>query len=129
MVPAPFRGQLSSKLFVTHGFDRNLLILTSDAFQEIYTSAKSLNIADPLARLLLRLILGSTYESGADPEGRMALSPELVEYASLKDEVLAVGQGDYFEIWSAILWDQQKSQIDDAETNASRFAQLNIATR
>ncbi len=53
-------------MYITQGFDRNLQVLTAGAFQEIYRKVISLNIADPLARLLLRLILGTATELGMD---------------------------------------------------------------
>jgi DNA-binding transcriptional regulator/RsmH inhibitor MraZ len=56
-VPSPFREALAAGTYVTQGFDRNLQVLTREAFQEIYRTMTSLNIANPLARLLLRLIL------------------------------------------------------------------------
>lgn len=129
LVPATFRGQLSGGIYITQGFDRNLLILTTDAFQEVYKRVKSLNIADPLTRLLLRMILGMAYEIGTDKDGRISIPSELIDFAYLKEDVLAIGQGDFFEIWSTDLWNQQASQLGDAETNTSRFSMLNIATR
>ena len=47
----------------------------------------------------------------------------------MKNEVVFVGQGDYFEIWSAEPWQKQQDQINDAETNAQRFATLDLKTR
>ena len=47
---------------MTQGFDRNVQVLTAGAFQQLYRQAASLNIADPLARLMLRLFLGSAIE-------------------------------------------------------------------
>ena len=59
LLPSAVRGQLSGDLYITQGFDRNLLFLTTSAVEEIYERVKSLSIADPLARLLLRMILGN----------------------------------------------------------------------
>ena len=68
-MPSSFRGQLSGGAYLTQGFDRNLQVLTSSAFQEIYRTVVSLNIANPLARLLLRLVLGTAQELGVDANG------------------------------------------------------------
>ncbi len=89
----------------------------------------SLNIADPLARLLLRLILGTAHELGLDADGQLTVPQELREFASLQKDILLVGQGEYFEIWASDLWDQQETQLRDAEANASRFSALTVATR
>jgi MraZ protein len=124
-----FREGLSSAVYITEGFDRNLLVLTSNAFQEIYERVGSLNIADPLARLLLRLILGTAHEAKADLNGYLAIPDELKDFAELHQDILLIGQGDYFEIWSPDLWNKQEIQLRDAETNSGRFSALVIATR
>ena len=128
-VPSDFRGSLAGRAFVTQGFDRNLQVLTNDAFQEIYRTVVALNIANPLARLLLRLVLGTAHELGIDANGQMAIPEELKEFANLDHEVFLIGQGEYFEIWSPELWDKQEAQIRDAEANAGRFAALTVTTR
>jgi MraZ protein len=128
-VPSSFRGQLAAGAYVTQGFDRNLQVLTIDAFQEIYRTVVSLNIANPLARLLLRLILGTAQESGVDADGQLIIPEELKDFANLKNDIFVIGQGEYFEIWSPDLWGKQEAQLSDAETNASRFSELTVTTR
>ncbi len=53
----------------------------------------------------------------------------LKEFANLHDDILLIGQGDYFEIWAPDLWNMQEAQLRDAETNSARFSMLTIATR
>jgi MraZ protein len=128
-VPAAYKTQLSGGAFMTQGFDRNLQVLTANAFQEIYRRVMSLNIADPLARLLLRLILGSATELGADKNNHLMIPDSLKDFANLHEDILLIGQGDYFEIWSPDLWTRQEVQLRDAETNSARFSLLTVATR
>jgi len=128
-VPSNFRGPLASGAYVTQGFDRNLQVLTADAFQGIYRTVASLNIANPLARLLLRLILGNAHELGVDTNGQFAIPEELKKFANLQSDIFLIGQGEYFEIWSPEAWDKQEAQIRDAESNADRFSALTITAR
>ena len=128
-VPSDFRGPLATGAFVTQGFDRNLQVLTSDAFQEIYRTVVSLNIANPLARLLLRLVLGTAQELGIDADGQLTIPEELKKFANLHDDIFLIGQGEYFEIWSPEAWDKQEAQIRDAELNSTRFSALTITAR
>ena len=127
LAPDSFREQLSGDLYISHGFDRNLLILTASAFQEVYRRVMSLNIADPLARLLLRMILGTACEIEMDDSGQVAIPNELRDFANLSDEAYLVGQGDYCEVWAINLWNKLETELRDAEKNASRFAGLTIA--
>ncbi len=114
---------------MTRGFDRNLQVLSTGAFRQMYTRAMSLNIADPLARLLLRLFLGSAVELEPDKRGTVTVPDELKAFAGLHEDLLLVGQGDYFEIWAPDLWSQQEAQLQDVEANSSRFSTLGVSTR
>lgn len=129
LIPFPFRADSVQGLFATRGFDRNLIILPGGAFEQVYRRASSLNMADPLARLLMRLILGSARELQVDAAGEITLPEELKAYAQLQRNVSIIGQGDYFEIWAPELWSNQESQLGDAMTNSTRFAPLVVATR
>jgi MraZ protein len=128
-VPSTFRGPLAAGAYVTQGFDRNLQVLTSEAFQGIYRTVASLNIANPLARLLMRLILGSAQVSEVNSSGELVIPEELKAFANLHGDVLLIGQGEYFEIWSPEAWDKQEAQIRDAESNTARFSALTVTAR
>jgi transcriptional regulator MraZ len=127
-VPSTFRGQLAGGAYLTQGFDRNLQVLTGDAFREIYRTVVSLNITNPLARLLLRLILGTAHESSVDTDGQLSIPEELKDFANLHTDIFLIGQGEYFEIWAPDLWGKQEAQLRDAETNAARFSALTVTT-
>ncbi len=127
--PEHFSDRLRGNVFVIQGFDRNLIIMPEAVFKELYQRVISLNMADPLARLLLRLVLGNALLVKLDDTQKMQLSESLFSYADLSNEVGAVlvGQGDHVEVWSRSLWDKQSIDIDDAVTNSYRFASLNLS--
>ena len=128
-VPAKYRELLADGAFVVQGLDRNLMVLTPAAFEIIYQRIMALNLTDPSARLLRRIILGNASQLEVDKSGRILLPQNLREFAELKTEAVLVGQGDYFEIWTPALWKQQVTQVQDAEANAQRFATLDLKTR
>ena len=128
-VPAAIRDQLAGGAYITQGFDRNLLILTSGAFQEIYRRITSLNMADPLARLLLRMFLSSAQAVTAESDGHIAIPEDLLDFADLQEKALLIGQGDYLEVWSPEYWGDQEADLRDAEANGARFTMLAISTR
>jgi len=127
-IPARFR-MLPDGAYVIQGLDRNLMVLPPDAFQVIYERLMSLSLTDPGARLLRRVILGNALQVTLDNAGRILLTQNLREFAGLQTEVIFVGQGDYFEIWSPELWQGQQEQVNDTATNAQRFATLDLRTR
>jgi MraZ protein len=128
-VPSRFREPIAGGAFVVQGLDPNLMVLTPEAFEIIYQRIMAMNLTDPTARLLRRVILGNASQLDVDSAGRILLPQNLREFAGLNGEAVLVGQGDYFEIWSPEKWQEQQVQVNDAETNAQRFATLDLKTR
>lgn len=127
-LPPHYRELLSGGAFVTQGFDRNLLVLTSKAFHEIYERVTRTNIADPQARLLARILLGGASPVKIGESGLMWLPEGLREYAALEGEAVLVGQGEYFEIWSSKEWHAQEANLLDADANSGRFVGFDLVT-
>ena len=127
-LPARYKGMLAEGVYVTQGFDRNLLLLSSDAFEVVARQIKGMNMADPLARLLFRMILGSATRLDPDKNNAVLLPQELLDFANIKTDVTLVGQGNYFEIWTPELWKEQENSLNNVEANSHRFASLSIST-
>ena len=127
--PNEFQKYLTNDVYITQGFDRNLWVLSKSAFQEVYKRLGHLNIADPMARLLFRLILGAATEAGVNDQGYFRIPDSLRGYAQIDREILLIGQGDYFEIWSPELWDVQETELKKAESNTERFSALELTIR
>ena len=127
-LPARYKGMLAEGVYVTQGFDRNLLLLSSDAFEVVARQIKGMNMADPLARLLFRMILGSATRLELDKNNSVLLPQELLDFANIKTDVTLVGQGNYFEIWTPELWKEQENSLNNVEANSHRFASLSIST-
>lgn len=62
---------------------------------------------DVQASLWKRLLVGFAEEVELDAAGRLLISPELRKFASFDKEVMMVGQGSHFEIWSQEAWEKQ----------------------
>jgi MraZ protein len=128
-LPTEYLGFLQEGVYITKGFDKNLLVLTTSAFQEVYECVMALEITNPLTRLLLRLLLGNAVELNLNGANMIPLSPSLMKFADLKQDAILVGQGDYFEIWDPELWEQQEIELQNTQANTHRFSTLKIATR
>jgi MraZ protein len=125
-LPLDYRQGLSKALYLTQGLDHNLLLLTKNAFEKLYSHVKSVSITDPAARLLTRLILGNTVVLGINPAGMIQVPATLYEYAGFEGEVVLVGQGDYLELWSPITWDKLSDILRDYNQNVQRFEKFNV---
>jgi|WetSurMetagenome_2_1015567.scaffolds.fasta_scaffold328944_2 MraZ protein len=126
-LPGAFREMLSQGLYVTRGFERNLLIMNETSFRAKYDRLVSLNIADPTARLLMRLMLANAVRLEMDALGQIALPAELTGFAGLEKEVVLVGQGNYIEAWSPAEWEKQSISLKDLDFTNPRFAALDLS--
>jgi MraZ protein len=127
MIPARFRELLAAGAFITQGFDRCLMVMTDVYFKQVYDRISAMNLADPMARLLRRLILSNAYPIEIDKVGRILLPQNLRESILLEGEAILAGQGDYFEVWNPAEWNAQMAQLQDIETNNQRFATLDLS--
>ncbi|HEY5901129.1 MAG TPA: division/cell wall cluster transcriptional repressor MraZ [Anaerolineales bacterium] len=128
MIPARFRELLVGGAFITQGFDRCLMVMTTSYFEEVYRRINAMNIADPTARLLRRLFLANAYPVEVDKVGRVLLPGNLREAALLDGEAVVAGQGEYFEVWSPAEWNEQLLQLQDTDANNRRFAALDLSS-
>ncbi len=126
-IPSRFREILSSGAYVTLGFDRNLMVLTPEAFQSISERVNQMSLTDPAARQLRRLIFATADRVEVDRSGRILIPQFLRETIGLENQVIVVGSGNYFELWSPAEWSKQASQIQDTEANTQRFAAFDIS--
>ncbi len=126
-LPANWRSLIAEGAYLTQGFDQNILIMTPGKFEEIVSSIRALNLADPLARLLTRTFFSAAcYVERSDADA-ISLPGNLIDYADLDANVVIVGQGEYVEVWSSGLWQEQETEIHNAKANTERFAAFNIS--
>lgn len=100
-----------------------LLIYTQDEWLVIERKLMSLPNMDPNARLVQRMLLGYASEMELDAQGRLLLPTLLREHAQLDKEVILLGQGNKFELWSQAAWDELRpgmlNQVQELEISGS----------
>ena len=127
MIPARFRDLLEGGAYITQGFDKCLMVLTETYFQQVYERLESMNLADPTARLLRRLILSNAYSFEVDKVGRILVPQNLRSFLQLEGVAIVAGQGEYFEVWKPEDWNEQMAQLQDIEANNQRFSALDLS--
>jgi len=125
-LPTRFQDLLTGRIYITQGFERNLIVMPSGMFEEIYRQISRLNAADPLARLFTRLFLGTASELAVEENGQILIPERLREFAHLEEKAIVVGQGNFFEIWSPMFWSDQTNEINNVNANSNRFAGFNL---
>lgn len=128
-VPVRYRELLAEGAYIMRGLDRNLMVLTSKAFEVIAQLLDQKSFTDPLTRDLRRLFFGSASRLEIDKTGRILLPDFLCRIAELTSdkEAVLVGLGSYFEIWSTDVWAVQQRALEEPEANSERFKVLDLS--
>lgn len=116
-LPTRYRDELNSVIVTIDTEEKCLLLYPSCEWTIIEAKIEALPSFNPTARRVQRLLIGHATELNLDANGRIVLPQILREYASLDKQIMLVGQGKKFEIWSNLLWEQKRAQW----LNASRI--------
>ncbi len=114
-VPAKYRDALTAhpgaRLVLTAHPHRCLLLYPQSAWEPIQQKIMSLPSFDKQASLLQRLLVGFAEDIELDSAGRLLVSPVLREFAAVEKQVMLVGQGSHFELWSQEGWQAQLDEV------------------
>lgn len=88
-----------------------LLVYTLDEWEVIERKLMSLPNVDPKTREYQRLLLGHASEMEMDAQGRVLLPSLLREHATLDKELILLGQGNKFELWSQQTWEASRPDM------------------
>ena len=101
-MPPRFRESLREGVILTQGApDRCVRCFSVEGFDNqanLYTSEPGIHRD---GRLVRRRFFGSAFSAELDRQGRVLIPSALRRFADLADQVVVVGAGEGFEIWSA----------------------------
>ena len=112
VMPTRYREQISElaqgNLVVTVDRDQCLLIYPLPEWEQIERKLMSLPSLNATARRLQRLMVGHATDLPLDGHGRVLLPPELREFAKLGRHGMLIGQGNRFELWDEVRWNERR---------------------
>jgi MraZ protein len=115
-IPTKYRDLLMQRcgghLVVTLDPSNCLLLYPFPDWEPIEQKLNALPSFNPVNRMMQRILVGSASDVEMDGTGRILLPALLRDRARLEKDVVLVGQGNKFEIWSAADW---QTQFDAAE--------------
>jgi MraZ protein len=100
-----------------------LAVFPPEELAELKRRARGMKVSDARANRLLRLVFGKGSKFGCDGQGRILLPKHLLEHAKVTKEVVMVGLGRYFQVWSA---DSYESVGDENFDMLSAMEELGI---
>ena len=127
-IPARYREELGQGAYILQGFERNLWVLTPARFDALAQKVNHASITEGDLRRLKRIFFSTAEKVELDKSGRILIPEFLRNHARLQDEVMVVGSGNYFEIWSPAEWAQQDMTLQDASANSQRFSGFGLST-
>ncbi|MFQ3184414.1 MAG: MraZ protein [Alteromonas macleodii] len=112
-IPADFRVVLTDgdprcpesllpRIVVLHGphLKNCLHVYTVEAMEEIEDGIKALPRGSDARKRASRMILGKSWDTEVDKDGRIVLPQRLRQQIGLKGEATMAAMGDFFEIWN-----------------------------
>jgi MraZ protein len=108
-VPSSFRQLIEASggsLIYAYPSFRNqaIEVLTIERMQEVQKYIEALDLFSQEREALETSILAASQALNLDSKGRVMLSGELVEFAGIEKDIIFVGKGRVFEIWSPVIF-------------------------
>lgn len=109
-LPTRYREDLSAVVVTIDTEENCLLMYPAEEWDDIEAKIEALPSFNQAARRIQRLLIGHATELTLDNNGRILLPQLLRDYAELTKQVVLVGQGKKFEIWSAPVWEARRKE-------------------
>ena len=112
---AVFAALNQDRLVVTQGPDRSLWVFPQAVWDrflgELNAKLSAVSLLSPERRLLTHFFVSPAQEVSMDRLGRVLVPTALREWAGLEEEVVWVGAGEHFELWSAAAWKKRNDAL------------------
>ena len=128
-VPKPFRAAIGDQgfagIYAYPSFKYPAIEACGDAFmRRLSESLEGLEMFSDDQDDLASVILENAHALAFDPEGRVVLPKELLDYAGIDGQALFVGRGPNMQIWAEATYDKHRGQA--FERARSRGATLRL---
>ena len=113
-LPKKIRQELGSQnLVITIGFDKCVFGFAEKSWDD----KTKLELERPLfsdldGRNLRRKMFSQAEKINLDAQGRFVLADTMVSYAEIEKNIVIIGAGDHFEIWSKEKWEEYRVRIE-----------------
>jgi MraZ protein len=113
-LPAKFRDAMGDGLVITRGQDRSIDMRTQADFAAFTERFRNASQTDARLRAYGRMLFALASEQVPDKQGRITITPELRQYASLDRDCVVIGIYDRVEIWEPQAWTEYTAQQESA---------------
>ena len=113
-LPAKFREAMGDGLVITRGQERSIDMRTQADFAAFTERFRNASQTDARLRAYGRMLFALASEQVPDKQGRITITPELRQYASLDRDCVVIGIYDRVEIWEPQAWTDYTAQQESA---------------
>lgn len=111
-IPGKLRGK-EEKLFFTKGTDGCIFAFYEEVIQEKFAKLEEMKMTDANPRKGMRAFSYSVKQVDLDPQGRLVIPQELVNYAHINKDVKICGAVSRIEIWAKEVYDKYFEKEDE----------------
>lgn len=110
-IPAKHREELGESFMIVRSIRENCLqVYSMEEWEKYIEPIKKMDRKD--SERILRALHRNAVNVSADTQGRVILSPSLVEHAQITKGAVIVGCGTYAEIWSEEIYEKSLEEED-----------------
>jgi len=103
-IPARLRKYVSPEandtFVVTRGYEQCLFVYPLDEWNKLEQSIRQLTTTNPKHRFFMRTLLERATECQLDGQSRITIPKELLQFASIENEVVILGVLERMEVWN-----------------------------
>lgn len=105
IIPSKMRNEIGDNIIITRGLDGCLFGYSNENWQNIIKELNTLSFTKKDARNFIRFFTSGAITLEFDKQGRINIPSYLLDYASLKEDVIIIGVINRIEIWSKDKWE------------------------
>lgn len=126
ILPAKFREQLEGGGVIAKTIDGCLGVYTMEGWQEVAESIREKARRGATERQAARTLFAGAAQVEPDRQGRIAIPPNLRQFAGLERDVVVAGVYSRIEIWDGERWRQRVVEGDTSLTAADDLPDFGI---
>ena len=129
ILPAKIREKLSGTVYITKApLEKCLNLYTEEEWEAISEKMAALpGSIDTNVSKFTRKLFSRALICELDKQGRIPLTPNLLEAAGLKKDNVLVGANSKLEIWDAEEWEKMNEEDDDTEIIVAGIEKYNLS--
>ncbi|MCH5162875.1 MAG: division/cell wall cluster transcriptional repressor MraZ [Clostridiales bacterium] len=112
-IPPKFREQLGEGAMMMVGFEKCLMLYTSEDFEKrVYNRLADTDFLNLGAADIKRVLFSKTQPIEEDKQGRVTVNPIFLAACGIKKNIVTIGALDHAEIWDEDAFKAHMEEID-----------------